>query len=408
MRPYYGWRLVLTLGVTETVSWGILYYSFTVFLAPMEADLGWSRAATSGAFSVALLVSAAAAVPVGRWLDRHGGRGLMTVASVAGALLVVAWALVERLATFYAVWVAIGAVMAALLYEPAFTIVARWFERDRARAFTALTLMAGFASTVFLPLAGWLVERLGWREALLVLAAAQLATAVPHAVVLRRRPEDLGVGPDGDPLPPCAAPPPPASRAGLSLGEALRDPAFRWLTAGFALNAFASVGASVHLVPYFLGRGYDPRLAATAVGLLGAMQVAARLVFALLERRLSRRALAAAAFLLQPVALALVMLVPGGVGLVLFVLLFGAGRGLTTLARALLVADVYGASRYGSASGAIALFATTAQAAAPAAVGVAYDLAGRYDPVFWTLVGLFVAAVATLARVAGLTHRPGG
>ncbi|HEX7125250.1 MAG TPA: MFS transporter [Thermodesulfobacteriota bacterium] len=405
---YYGWRLVLTLGVTETISWGILYYSFTVFLAPMEADLGWSRAATSGAFSVALLVSAVAALPVGRWLDRRGGRGLMTAGSLAGALLVVAWALVERLATFYAVWVAIGAVMATLLYEPAFTIVARWFARDRARALTAVTLMAGFASTVFIPLSGWLVERVGWRQALLVLAALQLATALPHAVVLRRSPEDLGVGPDGDPLPAGAGGARSASRPGMSLGTALRDPTFRWLTAGFALTAFAQVGASVHLVPYFLGRGYDPRVAATAAGLLGAVQVGARLVFARLERRLTRRALATVVYLLPPAALALVLVVPGVTGITLFIAVFGAGRGLTTLARALLVADVYGASRYGSASGAIALFATTAQAAAPAVVGAAYDLAGGYDPVFWALAALSLLAAAAVGRVAGATPRPGG
>lgn len=405
---YHGWVLVVTLGVTETISWGILYYSITVFLAPMEAELGWSRAASSGAFSVALLVSAVAAVPVGRWLDRHGGRLLMTAGSAAGALLVTAWALVDDLTVFYLIWVAIGAVMATLLYEPAFTIVARWFERDRARALTAVTLMAGFASTVFIPLAGWLVERYGWRDALLVLAVVQALTAVPHALVLRRRPEDLGVGPDGDPLPEGRAVAPPPSRPGMTLREALADPAFRWLTTGFALATFANVGASVHLVPYLVGRGYDAQVAATAAGLLGAMQVAARLFFAPAERRVSRRVLTAAVFLLQPAALGLVLLVPGGPGLGLFVVLFGAGRGLTTLTRALLVADVYGAARYGRASGAIALFATAAQAAAPVVTGAGYDLAGGYGPGFWVLAGLGVASAAALVHAVALTPRPAG
>ena len=80
---YYGWVLVLVLGLTETVSWGVLYYAFTVFVRPMEAELGWSRAAVSGAFSLAVLTSGVAAVPVGRWLDRHGPRALMT-AGAAG------------------------------------------------------------------------------------------------------------------------------------------------------------------------------------------------------------------------------------------------------------------------------------------------------------------------------------
>lgn len=194
----------------------------------------------------------------------------------------------------------------------------------------------------------------------------------------------------------------------MSLGTALRDPTFRWLTAGFALTAFAQVGASVHLVPYFLGRGYDPNVAATAAGLIGAVQVAARLVFARLERRVTRRTLGIVVYLLPAAALALVLAVPGVTGITLFVVVFGAGRGLTTLARALLVADVYGASRYGSASGAIALFATTAQAAAPAVVGAAYDLAGGYDPVFWALAALSLLAAAAVGRVAGATRPRGG
>src|SRR5919201_3662753 len=85
-RPYYGWVLVGALGVTETISWGVLYYAFSVFLQPMEADLGWSRAATTGAFSLALVLSGFAAIPVGRWLDRHGARLLMSAGSCVGVL----------------------------------------------------------------------------------------------------------------------------------------------------------------------------------------------------------------------------------------------------------------------------------------------------------------------------------
>src|SRR5688572_19298616 len=135
-RPYYGWVLVAALGVTETVSWGILYYAFTVFLQPMEAELGWSRAALTGAFSLAVLVSGLAAVPVGHVLDRHGARALMTVGSCAGTLLVLAWALVEHLVVFYSIWVGIGLAMAAVLYDPAFAVVTVWFRRLRGRALT--------------------------------------------------------------------------------------------------------------------------------------------------------------------------------------------------------------------------------------------------------------------------------
>ena len=101
-RWFYGWTLVLALGVTETVSYGILQYAFPVFIAPMGAELGWSMAAVTGAFSLATLVSAAAAVPAGRWVDRHGPRGLMTAGSVLAALLLLGWSRVRTIEGFYA------------------------------------------------------------------------------------------------------------------------------------------------------------------------------------------------------------------------------------------------------------------------------------------------------------------
>src|SRR5262245_15242977 len=121
-RIYYGWVLLGAVSTTEVVSWGILYYAFTVFVAPMQAELGWSRVAITGAYSLALLCSGLAAVPVGRWLDRHGPRALMTTGSILGSLLLVAWSQVADLWAFYLIMAGIGTTTAAVLYEPAFAI----------------------------------------------------------------------------------------------------------------------------------------------------------------------------------------------------------------------------------------------------------------------------------------------
>ena len=116
--------------MTETISWGVLYYAFSVFLTPMEADHGSSRAETTGAFSLAMLLSAFAAIGVGRWLDRQGRRVLMTAGSCVGVLLVLAWASADTLIVFYAVWAAIGVVWAMVLYDPAFAVITVWFDRS--------------------------------------------------------------------------------------------------------------------------------------------------------------------------------------------------------------------------------------------------------------------------------------
>lgn len=195
---YYGWTIAGTLAVTEVTSWGVLYYAFAAFLVPMQQELGWSRTAVTGAYSLGLLVSGLVAPLVGRWVDRHGPRALMTLGSTAGTILLLVWASVGNLLAFYLVWVGMGFAMAATLYEPAFAVLAKWFERDRARALLLVTFAGGLASTIFLPLSAWLIGAQGWRGALLTLAAVlALFTIVPHALVLRRRPEDVGLLPDG-------------------------------------------------------------------------------------------------------------------------------------------------------------------------------------------------------------------
>ncbi len=198
-RPFfYGWVIVATLAVTETVSYGILYYAFAIFIDPMRAEFGWSSSAVTGAFSLALLISGFSAPLVGMWLDRRGPRLLMTAGSVVGTMMVLAWSRVDSLLPYYAIWLGMGFAMATTFYEPAFATLTRWFERDRRRAIVYVTLVAGFASTIFLPVASWLEERYGWREALVALAVVLgVMTILPHALVLRRRPEDLGLHPDG-------------------------------------------------------------------------------------------------------------------------------------------------------------------------------------------------------------------
>src|SRR5262249_13769709 len=162
----YGWVVVASLCVTETVSWGILYYGFPVFLPPMEAELGWSRVQITGAFSLALLSSALAALRVGRWIARHGARGLMTAGSCAATLLTLAWSRVDSLPVLYVLWFLMGLALAATLYEPAFAAVVGWFPTThRDRALLTVTLVAALASTIFMPLEAWLLVRLGRRPA---------------------------------------------------------------------------------------------------------------------------------------------------------------------------------------------------------------------------------------------------
>jgi len=408
-RPYYGWVLVGALAFTELTSWGVLYYGFSVFITPMGGDLGWSRAAITGAFSLGLLVSGVVGLGVGRWLDRHGARVLMTAGSVAAALLLLAWAAVGNLVLFWLVWAGIGATMAATLYEPAFAVVARWFVRERSRALTILTFVAGFASVIYVPLIAWLVRVQGWRGALITLSIVLAVTTIPaHALLLRHRPEDLGLLPDGGgpaapttamdataPATPIAPPAEPSTPA----AEAVRSASFRWLATAFTLTFLVNVAVTVHLIAYLQDHGHTAAFAAAAAGAIGAMALPGRLIFTPLGGVLPRRWVTASIFLVQAVALVVLLTVPGVAGVWLFVALFGAGFGAITPARAALVAELYGPAHFGTISGTLALVITGARAIAPVGAGLLYTAIGRYEPVFAALAVASVAAGLAVLRV---------
>jgi sugar phosphate permease len=399
---FYGWVIVGALALTETVSWGILFYAFSVFLVPMQRELGWSTATLTGGYSLALLVSGLAAPFVGRWIDRRGPRLLMTTGSVLGALMVLAWSQVGNLTAYYLLWAGIGLAMSATLYEPAFTTVTAWFERDRARAVLIVTILAGFASTIFLPLSAWLVDTLDWRDALLALAVIlAVLTIPPHALLLRRRPEDLGLQTDG--RPPSRSLVEPGGEpilAGVDLRAALRDRAFWWLAIAFSLETFASAAVAVHLIPYLTERGDGARFAAAAAGAIGAAQVVARIIATVFGGRVSQVALTGIVFALQAVAVGILLEWRSQAGVLTAVLLLGAGRGVVTLMRAGLVAEFYGRAHYGSINGTLALFLTVARSLAPVGAGVALVVVGNYEPIYRALAGCSLIAALAMAMVA--------
>jgi len=404
---YYGWALIGALGITATVSYGVLSYAFAVFIEPMTRELGWSKATVTGAFSLGSLVMGVAAIPIGRWVDRHGARGVMTVGSLVATLGLLGWSRVESVAAFYFLWAVLGLAMAAVLYEPAFAVVATWFRGRRGRALTVLTFIGGFASVIFVPLATWLVAGYGWRDALVWLAALYAPlTILPHAVVLRRRPADLGLEPDGGPIA-GGSPAIPAERS-IAAPEAIRSRSFRLLAVAFALSSLATTAVSVHFVPLLLERGHGGAFAGAAMGLLGLMALPGRLIFTPLGSRWHRPAVTASIFALQALACLVLVATRSTAGVWVFVVLFGAGFGAITPARAALLSEQYGPAHYGRIAGVLAVVIALARAFAPVGASWVYALGGGstygYDVVVAVILLLSVGAGASVL-LAG-AHEP--
>lgn len=380
------WAITGALSITETVSWGVLYYAFAVLLVPMQRELGWSTVHLTGAFSLGLLVSGLAGIPVGRHLDRHSPRLLMTAGSIGATALVLVWSQVHHLAVWYAVWIAIGLAMACVLYEPAMVVLATWFEdpTQRRHAMTMMTLVAGLASTIFMPLTQALVAHQGWRTSLVILALVLGAATVPlHAIVLRSPIRDLQ---DAVPVP---------------VRAVVRSATFLRLAAAYFLANAAGIAMTVLTIPLLIQRDLTPAFAALAVGLIGFAQIPGRILFALV-----------------PVPTRVVMLlIASGIAvvavagdrsalLVLGLVVLGMGNGMTTLSRAEEIGERYGTRAYGALSGRLALFTTFARAGGPVGAAGLATWVG-YQGLLWTLVGICgVAAVLLPGRATALAHPP--
>ena len=376
----HGLRWVLTtLCVTEITSWGVLYDAFTVLSEQISADTGWSAPAVTAAFSAGLVTAAVVGIPVGRWLDRVGPRWIMTAGSALGCLSVVAVVVAPNYGAFVAAWIVSGVAMSAVFYAPAFAALTRFFGADAVRALTVLTLVAGFASTVFAPLTAALSAQMDWRQTYLVLALIMAVITIPaHFFGLRR------------PWPPVVA------RHVESPTHTARSGAFVALVAAFALAGLASYAVIANLVLLMSQRGISTGAAAVALGLGGAGQVLGRLGYQTLVRRVG--VVPRTVIIMSGVAATTALLGMFTAYAALVAVAVGAGvmRGIMTLLQATAVTERWGATHYGHLSAYLNAPIMIATAVGPFVGAALASLLGGYAAMFMVL-GAIAAAGALLA-----------
>jgi MFS family permease len=390
------WVMVWTMAVAQIISWGTLFYAFSLFVVPMQESLGWSRPLLNGALSLGLLSTGIVAFPVGTWIDRHGGRSVMTLCSLAGGLLLLAWAQVETPWVFYLIWVCIGASMAGVLYEPAFAVITAVFGPDARRGITALTLVAGFASTIFMPLTQLLIGALGWRNVLLVLGALNLALCLPlHALfVPGTTTSHLPEMPQDD------VPPAPELRG------ILRGRVFVGLAIWFTAYNAAQTAFIFQFVPLLTTWGVETAAILTSVAIIGPMQVVGRIILMCFSTRLETREIGMAVTVLLPASvLALLFLPHTLLALGLVASLYGAGNGMMTIVRGIAVSDLIGRTHYGAINGALTVPTTVAKALAPFLAAAMWSAVGDPSLMLWAILGsALLGTVGFVLALSGSTR----
>jgi predicted MFS family arabinose efflux permease len=379
--------LVWGLGLAQLVGWGTLYFAFSLFVEPMEAELGWSRADLNGALAAGLLAAGLASIPVGAWIDRHGGHKVMTFGAAAGAVLLALWSRVDTLAGFYALWIGIGIATASTVQDVPFAVVTA-NVKDYRRAISYLAFLGGLSSTVFIPLTKLLIDAFGWRQALLALALIQLLIpALLNGVLLRgtrgsRSGETATPGLARDPSP---------------LRRALTRRAFWALAICFSAQTFMFNGVTFHIIPLLRERGLALDTIVLGLALFGPAQLASRVLLVFVGETVPARVAGRIAVLFFPAAMLVLFAVErlGFAGLLLYVGLFGLGNGALTIVRAAGTVEILGARAFGAITGATNLVMMLPRTAAPVALAWLWEATGTYDPVIWIL-----AATTTAGAIA--------
>ncbi|WP_053731504.1 MFS transporter [Nocardia sp. NRRL S-836] len=374
-------RVLVVLCATEIISWGVLYYAFPVLLPTISARTGWSLAVITAGFSASQVVAGLVGVPVGRLLDRHGPRAIMTTGSVLAVLALLALATARSLGWFTAAWLLAGVAMAGVFYAPAFAALTRWYGPRRVSALTVLTLVAGLSSTVFAPLTAVLNDHVDWRGTYLVLAAFLAVSTVPLHLWGLRLPW-----------------PPVEHDTGHAPSAVARSRPFLVLVVAMSLAAFSVYAVVINLVPLLTERGMTTSAAAVALGLGGIGQVLGRLGYARLSARTSVRVRTLLVLLVSAAVTVLLGVVPGpALLLVAGSVLAGVTRGIFTLVQATAITDRWGSVHYGQLNGMLTAPVMLTGAVAPWAGSALAAWLGGYPAVFVVLgaVGVLAAALST-------------
>ena len=387
--------IVWLLGVSQIVGYGTLYYSFAILAEDAAGDFGWPVAWLYGGFSVALLVGGLAAPEAGRRIDRHGAGMVMAIGSLAAAVALLAMALAPGGMAFAIAIVFMEITATLVLYDAAFAALVQLTGHNARRHIIHLTLIAGFASTIFWPLTAWLHEMLDWRAIYLGFAAANLIICLPIHVLIAREQRQIHRQ---------------AALATDSAGQSPSEPPagqrrLLWLaTIGFALSGFALSAILAQMVPLLTALG----LGASALwmaSLFGPAQVAIRFLNMLVGVNFHPVFGTLVAVGLVPLAIVLLTLsAPWTTGAILFAALLGFGSGLKSIVQGTLPLALFGRTSYGALLGGMAAVRQVLAAIAPFALAMAIEAVGA-GPALWMLAVVGLAGFACMVEVARTAPR---
>jgi MFS family permease len=420
---FYGWIIIAVTFVTMAIGVNART-AFSLLFPPILGEFGWDRGVTAGAFSFGFVVSAIASPLIGRLMDRLGPRSVMEL----GVALMAAGLLLAPLTTqpwhlYLTIGVLVGAGSICLGYSGQSFYLPNWFNRRRGLAIGVAFAGVGVGSVTLLPWVQLMIDQTGWRTACTAMGLLILIALAPINLLLRKRPEDLGLRPDGDAAPLASAPKPVSNvvdrqwaSIDWTLARALATSRFWWLAVGYFGGLYVWYAVQVHQTKYLLDIGFSPAVAVWSLGAVSLLGIPGQIFLGHLSDRIGREwiwSISCAGF---AICFAALMALSRFHSLALiYVMVFAQGAlgyGLTSIMGAVVV-EIFQGKHYGSIFGTIMVAALAGGAAGPLVTGVLHDVRGDYTLAF--AIGIGMSALSALAvwfasprkvrAVAGRLHR---
>jgi MFS family permease len=408
---FYGWLIVAVVFVSMGIGVNVRT-AFSLLFPPILDEFGWERGVTAGAFSFGFVVSAVFSPLMGRLMDRRGPRlvmelgvGLMAAGLLLAPLTREAWHL------YLTIGVLVGAGSVCLGYSGQSLFLPNWFVRRRGLAMGLAFAGVGIGSTTLLPVVQFLIEQVGWRSACLALGILVLVVLAPINLLLRKRPEDLGLAPDGDHKPASAAAQAQAANVvdaawaavDWTLARAARTGRFWWLAVGYFCALYAWYAVQVHQTKYLLEIGFSSSLAAWALALVSLAGIPGQIALGALSDRIGREWAWAVGGLGFAICYLVLIAMQWRASTALLYVMIAAqgvlGYGLTSVLGAI-VLEIFQGKHYGSIFGTLMLAALAGGAAGPWLTGALYDQQGNYTLAFAIGAGVSVLSALAIWRAA--------
>ena len=409
---FYGWWIVLACFFILVVAYGTRYYSFGVFFKPMMKEFGWTRASTSMAFSLATILYGVACPIIGMLVDRYGSRIIIIIGSFLGgagfACIYFTDSLI-KLYIFYSLLMSCGIAFTALV--PNNALIANWFNKKRSTATGLVSAGMAVGAFVFVNLAQWMIKMYGWRLSFVIMGLIVVVTIAPIAAfVIRNRPSEMGLLPDGEDKKEVPAPaqgfslkevkdlPPAALAPAWTMKKAVKTYAFWTISLSYCFYLLTYGSVMVHYVPHATDVGHSAAIAAFGLSLLTGCSIIGRLGGGWLGDKIPVKYVMAGLMLLTSAAV-FIFLVGTGIknemNLYTFAVLFGIGYGGITPLVAVITSKTFGAEGFGVIYGWSVLIGVIGNGVGPAISGYMYDVLGNYSMAFM-ICGFIVLVPAVM------------